>query len=150
MGTVYVGVTISFGLFGFDSILRQSYSIEKDGNGTRKSSSDVRFGCYVRSRTRGGSIVRKSGGTLLNGTADLGHTSAPNNLGNMYDNGLGVEQSFQRATELLKTAREWWTKAAEQGHEGAIENLKKIGQNRGKTTTTTTTPHYKSVVVVYM
>ena len=48
-----------------------------------------------------------------------GHASAQINLGSMYHHGQGVKQSN-------KLAREWWTKAAEQGHETAITNLKML------------------------
>ena len=37
--------------------------------------------------------------------------------GHIYVNGDGIEQSYSKA-------REWWTKAAAQGHENAIHNLK--------------------------
>ena len=35
----------------------------------------------------------------------------------MYANGNGIETSYSKA-------REWWTKAAAQGHEDAIKGLK--------------------------
>ena len=48
-----------------------------------------------------------------------GVAEAQFNLGALYAHGQGVEQSFE-------TAREWWMKAAEQGHEKAIENLRRL------------------------
>ena len=48
---------------------------------------------------------------------DQGHADAQFNLGVMYVNGDGIEQSYSKA-------REWWTKAAAQGRENAIHNLK--------------------------
>ena len=42
---------------------------------------------------------------------------AQNNLGNCYYNGHGV-------TKDVQLARYWWQKAADQGHQGAKENLK--------------------------
>ena len=38
-------------------------------------------------------------------------------LGNMYSEGKGIEQSYSKA-------RKWWTKAAAQGNEEAIDRLK--------------------------
>jgi uncharacterized protein len=78
------------------------------------------------------------------------------NLGVMYGNGQGVEQSYKKAFEYFEQAahlgyadaqfhlgvmysnglgvervdiakaKEWWTKAAAQRHENAIKNLKII------------------------
>ena len=59
--------------------------------------------------------------------ADCGHATAQCCLGFMYDNGYGVEES----TEM---AREWFTKAATQRHEIALNNLKAIDKKEGKTT----------------
>ena len=49
--------------------------------------------------------------------ADQGYADAQYNLGNMYVRGEGIEQSTSKA-------REWWAKAAAQGQENAINNLK--------------------------
>jgi TPR repeat protein len=75
----------------------------------------------------------------------------------MYEHGLGVEQSYERAFEYyeqaadlglataqyslgvmyykgdgverdIAKAREWWTKAAAQGEKNAIKNLKLINK----------------------
>tara|TARA_B110000008_G_scaffold227850_1_gene229799 strand:- start:1057 stop:1185 length:129 start_codon:yes stop_codon:yes gene_type:complete len=40
----------------------------------------------------------------------------------MYANGQGIETSYSKA-------REWLTKAAAQGHEDAIQNLKWMDEN---------------------
>jgi hypothetical protein len=45
---------------------------------------------------------------------------AQNNLGFMYENSSGVEQNHDEAVK-------WYRKAAEQGHEGAGEALKRLG-----------------------
>ena len=79
------------------------------------------------------------------------------NLGVMYEHGLGVEQSYERAFEYyeqaadlglataqyslgvmyykgdgverdIAKAREWWTKAAAQGNENAINGLKQLDE----------------------
>ena len=56
-----------------------------------------------------------------NMAADRGHSGAQYNIGCAYYNGdAGFNQSFEMA-------REWWTKAAAQGHEEAIKNLKILG-----------------------
>jgi TPR repeat protein len=59
------------------------------------------------------------------------------NLAVLYIKGDGVAQS----NEL---AREWWNKSANEGHEGAITNLKQLDKLEGKPTTapstTTTAP----------
>tara|TARA_B100000780_G_scaffold114974_1_gene80622 strand:+ start:187 stop:2085 length:1899 start_codon:yes stop_codon:yes gene_type:complete len=49
--------------------------------------------------------------------ANQGHATAQSKLGNMYYFGNGVETLYSKA-------REWWTKAAAQGNELAIQNLK--------------------------
>jgi hypothetical protein len=48
--------------------------------------------------------------------AEQGDAAAQSNLGNMYDNGKGVQQDY-------KTAVMWYTKAAEQGDATAQSNL---------------------------
>ena len=50
-------------------------------------------------------------------------------LGFMFENGQGVEQS-------CPIARKWWTKAANQGQEDAINYLKKTPEKIEGTTTT--------------
>ena len=50
---------------------------------------------------------------------DQGHADAQFNLGVMYVNGDGIEQSYSKAREL-------WTKAAAQGDKEAIKGLKKL------------------------
>ena len=49
-------------------------------------------------------------------SAEQGNADAQNNLGCMYQNGLGVEQDDAKAME-------WYQKAAEQGHTAAQSNL---------------------------
>ena len=53
--------------------------------------------------------------------ANQGHSSAQYNLGIMYANGKGVETCYAKA-------REWWTKAAAQGDEYAIDGLKQLDE----------------------
>ena len=65
--------------------------------------------------------------------AEQGHVKAMFNLGHVYIQGQGVAQSNE-------SAREWWTKAANEGHEGAIKNLKILDKNEGKPTTTPPSP----------
>ena len=48
-----------------------------------------------------------------------GFAYAQYNLGVMYDNGQGVQQDYKEAVK-------WYRKAAEQGHNGAIEALKGV------------------------
>ena len=57
--------------------------------------------------------------------------------GTSYANGEGVEQSFTKA-------REWLKKAATQGHEEAINNLKSLDEIEGIKTTfgTNNSPWY--------
>ena len=64
--------------------------------------------------------------------AKQGDTDAMCNLGVMYIQGRGLDQS-----NVL--AREWWTKAASKGSEGAVENLKFLDEQEGKSTSTATT-----------
>jgi TPR repeat protein len=52
----------------------------------------------------------------------------------MYANGEGVEKD-------MKKARELWTKAAAQGHENAINGLKLLDKEEGRTTTCTNSEH---------
>ena len=63
--------------------------------------------------------------------ANQGHASAQFNLGILYVQGHGVAQSNEMA-------RKWWLKAALQEHEKAINNLKFIDEEEGKTTPTLT------------
>ena len=53
--------------------------------------------------------------------------NAKYNVGNYYYKGIGVEQSNAKA-------REWWTKAATQGQEEAIENLRILDKMEGTKT----------------
>jgi TPR repeat protein len=57
--------------------------------------------------------------------AEKGQVNAMSMLGVMYIQGQGVAQS----NEL---AREWWTKAANEGFEKAIECLKILDEQEGK------------------
>ena len=65
-------------------------------------------------------------------SAEGGHAQAQFNLGMYYANGSGVTQSFVQA-------REWWTKASEQGDASAIKNLKRLDAIEGIKTTLKTT-----------
>ncbi|MGN1265920.1 MAG: hypothetical protein ACI4UL_08895 [Muribaculaceae bacterium] len=56
---------------------------------------------------------------LFKKAAELGYAKAQNNLGVLYKQGVGVEKN-------LSYAAYWFAKAAEQGDEDAIENLKHI------------------------
>ena len=56
------------------------------------------------------------------GTEQIFITSAMNNLGNMYQNGSGVEQNGEKAVE-------WYTKAADLGNTSAMSNLGFMYQN---------------------
>merc|ERR1711865_778304 len=64
-------------------------------------------------------------GTLA---ANQGHPGAQSNLGHMYAQGDGIDQSYSKA-------REWFTKAAAQGQEEAIQNLKILDEIEGLKTT---------------
>jgi TPR repeat protein len=97
--------------------------------------------------------------------ANQGHATAQFNLGNAYSNGKGVAQSYEKAFELYTLAakqgtanaqfnlgglyyhgygvaqsnamaRKWWLKAALQEHEPAINNIKFVDEQEGKTTPT--------------
>jgi TPR repeat protein len=61
--------------------------------------------------------------------AEQGYAEAQYNLGAMYYKGKGIETCYAKA-------REWWTKAAAQGIERAITNLKIMDENQGLTTST--------------
>ena len=52
----------------------------------------------------------------------LGHVDSQNYLGNLYFNGLGVEQDFQKALE-------WYEKSAEQNNARGIYGLGVMGKN---------------------
>jgi len=96
-------------------------------------------------------------------SASQGYARAQCRLGLMYDNGRGVDQSFERAAEYYEaaarqgtvdaqynvgclyykgngveqsfaTAREWWMKSAEQGNESAIKGLQILDKKEGRTT----------------
>ena len=54
-------------------------------------------------------------------SAIQGYANAQTNVGTYYASGTGVDQSFAKA-------REWWTKAAKQGDEAAITNLKMLDE----------------------
>ena len=54
--------------------------------------------------------------------ADQGYAAAQYNLGIMYDNGHGVEQSNEKAAE-------WYRKAANQGYPDAKKKLSELGAN---------------------
>ena len=102
---------------------------------------------------------------LLTMAARRGHMTAQYNAGIHYENGVGVAQSYKKATDFYalaanqgfalaqvslgtsyvhgqgvaqsnSKAREWWLKAALQEHEDAIENLKILDEQEGKTTPT--------------
>jgi len=64
-------------------------------------------------------------------SAEQGLAKAQYNLGVMYANGNGVEQSFT-------TAQEWFQKAAAQGYEHAIAALEQVDKDIKRTTTTST------------
>ena len=95
--------------------------------------------------------------------ATQGNAIAQYNLGCMYRDGEGVDQSYERAVEYyeaaarqgkanaqynlgnryangqgveqsFETARVWWVKAAEQGEESAIKNLQILDKAEGRTT----------------
>jgi TPR repeat protein len=99
--------------------------------------------------------------------AKRGNATAQHNLGGFYLHGMhGLTQSSEKAIEYWtlaadqgiaesqfnvgiryakvgqdSEAREWWTKAAAQGNENAIKNLKILDEDeRLESTTTTTTP----------
>jgi len=90
-------------------------------------------------------------------------------LGFIYDQGLGVDQSYERAKEYYEAAarqgyadaqfnlgclyynsqgveqsferaREWWMKSAEQGNESAIKGLQRLDKHEGRTTPSFTPP----------
>ena len=69
----------------------------------------------------------KSEKELFELAANQGDADAQYDLGCLYANGQGVEQSNEKA-------REWMIKAAEQGHEKAIKGLQAIDKYEGKTT----------------
>jgi TPR repeat protein len=56
--------------------------------------------------------------------AEQGDAEAQCIVGSCYGDGVGVERSFAEA-------RKWWTKAAKQGQEEAIENLKRLDEIEG-------------------
>jgi uncharacterized membrane protein len=55
--------------------------------------------------------------------AEQGNADAQYNLGTCYYKGQGVEQSYEGAVS-------WYRKAAEQGYTGAIEQLKKVQEEK--------------------
>ena len=61
--------------------------------------------------------------------ANQGHADAQSGLGFLYVQGQGVAQSNAMA-------RKWWLKAALQEDEAAINNLKRLDEEEGKTTPT--------------
>ena len=116
--------------------------------------------CQTKLATSDEEIFKK---TLV--WAEKGKASAQNRLGFMYENGDGVEQSYEKAVEYytmaaeqgdanaqcnlgtmfengqgveqsFPIARKWWTKAANQGQEDAINYLKKTPEKIEGTTTT--------------
>ena len=56
--------------------------------------------------------------------AERGHANAQFNIGIAYFNG---EEGYNQSFEL---AREWWTRAAAQGHKGGIASLKRFFEQR--------------------
>ena len=54
--------------------------------------------------------------------ADKGNAGGETNLGALYANGWGVPQDVREGIK-------WWAKAAAQGKEGAIENLRRAAAN---------------------
>jgi len=79
----------------------------------------------------GTKIDEKRALELFTLAADKGLAKAQFNIGAMYANGQGVEQSFA-------TSREWMAKAASQGDENAIKELKRLDKHLKRTTTTST------------
>jgi TPR repeat protein len=69
--------------------------------------------------------------------AEGGDKVAQNNLGYMYENGIGV-------TEDNLEAAKWFTKAAEQGHAGAYNNLGR--SKRGQTLNLNISLSFASVI----
>ena len=65
--------------------------------------------------------------------ATQGVVRAMVHLGTMYNQGRGVVQSTMKA-------RKWWTKAAHEGDQGAIRNLKKLDELKRRSTTTASSP----------
>ena len=96
-------------------------------------------------------------------SASQGYATAQYNLGLMYEDGQGVDQSYERAAEYyeaaarqgyadaqfnlgalyangqgveqsFESARELWMKVAEQGVEDAIKQLQDLDKQEGRTT----------------
>ena len=100
-------------------------------------------------------------------SATQGNAAAQSNLGALYQQGHGVDQSYERASEYYEaaakqgmtgaqynlgllycngqgversyeTARGWWMKAAESGEENAINMLQQLDKAEGRTTSSFT------------
>ena len=74
--------------------------------------------------------------------ANQGFVCAQYNLGAMYANGQGVDQSLTKARELF-------TKAASQGDKKAINTLKQLDELEGRTTTTSSTVNSNTTFCSY-
>jgi TPR repeat protein len=72
--------------------------------------------------------------------AEQGHAKAMLVLGVMYIKGQGVAQSNA-------LAREWFTKAANEGHENAVNALKMLDEQEAKTAATTTTTTTTNTII---
>ena len=75
-------------------------------------------------------------------SAIQGQANAQFNVGTYYYNGKGVTKSNIHA-------REWWTKAAAQGDKDAINVLKKLDKQEGRTTTTSSTTVTDNIIACF-
>ena len=80
------------------------------------------LGLYYQQGIHGATKSNKRAIEYWTLAANQGHSGAQSNLGTMYVSGDGVEQSYSKA-------REWFTKAAAQGQEEAINALKQFDEH---------------------
>merc|ERR1712166_537472 len=93
-----------------------------------KARKQYKLGQFYRQGTGGVTQSDKRAIEFFTLAAEQGLAEAQYALGYMYAEGEIVEQSHSKA-------REWWTKAAAQGHKNAITALKIMDENEGIKTT---------------
>ena len=86
------------------------------------ASAQHNLGCFYQQGIHGVTKSNKRAIEYWTLAANQGHSGAQSNLGTMYASGDGVEQSYSKA-------REWFTKAAAQGNEIAINALKQFDEH---------------------
>ena len=113
------GVGVEGGRDEFHYILNNSYvATAKTGD----AGAQYDLGLYYHQGIRGLTQSSKRAFEYYTLAANQGFANAQYNLGFMYAIGEGIETSYSKA-------RKWWTKAAAQGDDNAINGLKQLDES---------------------